>query len=242
MATITIKTRYIIIAVFALFLGVFLLGGYIGHSRAESASKASVDALNKEIVKYSMELEKKTVYVSQIEQELKTLRQAKQDGDVTSQDLRKLNIKTLNELTKTKLTLKVVRDSVKHNGKIITIHDTILKDVKCIELPFSFADSSQYVNLWGEFSTEGVMNWGINAPVNIDLYSTVDKTTKKNSVSVVIDNPYVTVNSVSSIKLDIPKVKKWGIGVQVGYGISIAKKPTMFPYIGFGVSRNFIRF
>lgn len=39
------------------------------------------------------------------------------------------------------------------------------------------------------------------------------------------------------------KGKRWGIGVQVGYGMSVpGGKPVFSPYVGIGISWNFIRF
>ena len=39
------------------------------------------------------------------------------------------------------------------------------------------------------------------------------------------------------------KKKRWGIGVQVGYGMSVpGGKPVFSPYVGIGISWNFIRF
>ena len=39
-----------------------------------------------------------------------------------------------------------------------------------------------------------------------------------------------------------PKSKRWGIGIQVGYGMTAAPRPEFHPYIGIGISYNFIRF
>lgn len=39
------------------------------------------------------------------------------------------------------------------------------------------------------------------------------------------------------------KTAKWGIGIQAGYGVALPDgKPQMAPYIGIGISYNFIRF
>jgi hypothetical protein len=180
--------------------------------------------------------------VAQATQEIQDLKWAKHQGEVTNEELRKLHIKTLNELTKTKLTLNIVRDSVKHNGKIITIHDTILKDINCIELPFSFADSSQYVNLWGSYDTKGTMSYGLQVPISLDVYTGISKETHKPFADVVVDNPYVFVDKISSVKLDVPKVKKWGIGVSAGYAIVLSKQVQTAPFVGLSLNRNFIRF
>lgn len=39
-----------------------------------------------------------------------------------------------------------------------------------------------------------------------------------------------------------PKPRRWGIGIQVGYGMTAAPRPEFHPYIGIGISYNFIRF
>lgn len=38
------------------------------------------------------------------------------------------------------------------------------------------------------------------------------------------------------------KVKRWGIGIQVGYGVVLNRNPQLFPYIGVGVSYNLFNF
>ena len=38
------------------------------------------------------------------------------------------------------------------------------------------------------------------------------------------------------------KPRRWGIGIQVGYGMTAAPRPEFHPYIGIGISYNFIRF
>ena len=39
-----------------------------------------------------------------------------------------------------------------------------------------------------------------------------------------------------------PKSKRWGIGVQVGYGMTAAPRPEFHPYIGLGISYNIFSF
>mgnify|MGYP006907955004 CR=1 FL=1 len=38
------------------------------------------------------------------------------------------------------------------------------------------------------------------------------------------------------------KPKRWGIGIQVGYGVTVGNTPQLAPYIGVGVSYNFLNF
>lgn len=36
--------------------------------------------------------------------------------------------------------------------------------------------------------------------------------------------------------------KRWGIGIQVGYGMTVATEPKLHPYIGIGLSYNILTF
>ena len=38
------------------------------------------------------------------------------------------------------------------------------------------------------------------------------------------------------------KPRRWGIGIQVGYGITAAPRPEFHPYIGIGISYNILTF
>ena len=39
-----------------------------------------------------------------------------------------------------------------------------------------------------------------------------------------------------------PKPRRWGIGIQVGYGMTAAPRPEFHPYIGIGISYNILTF
>ena len=39
-----------------------------------------------------------------------------------------------------------------------------------------------------------------------------------------------------------PKPKRWGIGVQVGYGLTLQPQPKFAPYVGVGISYNLFNF
>lgn len=52
-------------------------------------------------------------------------------------------------------------------------------------------------------------------------------------------NPFTTITGVQAYRTPPPRPKRFGIGVQGGYGFSSGFTPQ--PYIGLGVSFNFIR-
>lgn len=53
-------------------------------------------------------------------------------------------------------------------------------------------------------------------------------------------NPYSSVKEMRAVNLSMPPPKKFGLGIQAGYGLSTDFKPQ--PFIGLGVSYNLIRF
>lgn len=58
------------------------------------------------------------------------------------------------------------------------------------------------------------------------------------SIMVYPETRYITSESIS-----VTSRKRWGIGLQAGYGVVVSSgQIRVFPYIGVGVSYNFIRF
>lgn len=53
---------------------------------------------------------------------------------------------------------------------------------------------------------------------------------------------FQTTRVITSESVAIPKTKHWGIGVQVGAGMTLEKRPQLTPYVGVGVSYNFWTF
>lgn len=49
---------------------------------------------------------------------------------------------------------------------------------------------------------------------------------------------FQTSRVITSESVVIPKAKRWGIGVQIGAGMTLEKQPQLTPYIGVGVSYN----
>jgi len=56
------------------------------------------------------------------------------------------------------------------------------------------------------------------------------------SIEVFRDTEYIYIDRPEE------KPKRWGIGIQAGYGVAFTKQPTYAPYIGVGISYNLIRF
>lgn len=47
---------------------------------------------------------------------------------------------------------------------------------------------------------------------------------------------------ITSESVAIPRRKRWGVGIQVGYGATLERQPQLVPFVGVGVSYNFLTF
>jgi hypothetical protein len=56
------------------------------------------------------------------------------------------------------------------------------------------------------------------------------------------ENPYTATKTIRSYQVKVPRPKRLGIGINVGYGIILDKKPVFRPYIGIGINYNIIEF
>ena len=243
-----ISIKYIVLAILILFIAAFVGGGLVGLKKGKNSLNATIDSLNAKISHYTVELNNKTIYVTEVEQEMETLKQAIRDGDVEKEELRKLNIKQINELTRLRLRIDTLLADIEHSGEIVfDLSDLIIESVidstdkyNSIKLPFHFNKKDKWLELYGAFSSEGKLDISLEMDAPIDVWGVLKKKEKTPSVMVTSENPYIKTLTLSSIKFDMPKTRRYGIGINVGYGIT--KEATLSPYIGVGLSYNIIRF
>jgi hypothetical protein len=180
--------------------------------------------------------------VAQKEQEIGTLKQAKKEGDITNAELRKLHIKDLSEISRIKLQIDTLL-TINHSGTVVVIHDTITHAPKnAILLPFSFEKKDKWIDLKGDFNSQGKLDCSLKLQIDGDLLIGVDKITKKNTATFINDCPYLDVLSINSIKMDVAKPKKYGIGIIGGYGMNLIGTIKTYPFLGIGLSYIIIRF
>ncbi len=245
--SITVKTKYIFIAILTAFLALFFFGWHLGSSRQRNALNSTVDSLKFEINNYKAQLHGKTVYISQVEQELATQRELIKKGELEKAELRTLNIKKVNEIARLNLTIDTLLTRVEHNGNIVSVLtekiDSLSKQPISVKknallLPFSFSKRDAWLDLWGEFNETGDLNVSLEMAVGLDAISGTDKgSTPK--LSVITSNPYIHPLTIESYSTSVVRKKRFGIGFQVGYGVT---KDGLSPYIGAGLSYNPIRF
>jgi hypothetical protein len=238
----TIKTRTWVIAVLIVLSGLFVFGYILGHRKAVKTSNAIENALKKEISRQEVIINSQKLYVTSIEQEIETLRQAKASGDLTNQELRKLNLKQVNEISRLQLVVDTLFEDVFFGGQIIEVHDTVNVTGNAIKLPFDFEKKDKFLDLKGNFNDKGKLSVALKMDASLDIWTGISSETKLPIARVTTNNPYLGVLSINSIKLDTQKPKKIGIGFNVGYGIGIANPPKFTPYIGIGISYNIFRF
>ena len=237
----TLKIRHIVGIAIALVLMVFGSGWWLGLQRGDNRSEPIRNALNEQIRSDSVVIKNQTVYISTVEQELMSLKEAKREGDIEKEELRKLNIKRVSEITRLKFQIDTLLN-VSHDGEVLglfTVETNEEVPYNVIKLPFSFNKTDKWLQLDGTFSSEGKLD--IDLKMNIDVDVWVDLQRRKNPplVTVTSENSYVNVLSIKSIRTDMPKPKKYGIGINFGYGIS---KNGLTPYMGLGVSYNLFTF
>lgn len=58
-------------------------------------------------------------------------------------------------------------------------------------------------------------------------------------VDVSTANPFTQISGLQAMRISEKKIKKWGIGLQAGYGWQRVLQPS--PYLGIGISYNIIR-
>lgn len=92
-----IPVKYTILGIIAFLVGIFLLGWCLSAKHTKSVLNPTINALNAELTRTVVKLNNVNLYVTSVEQELETIKQAKANGDVTNKELRKLNLSQANE-------------------------------------------------------------------------------------------------------------------------------------------------
>lgn len=140
---------------------------------------------------------------------------------------------------------KVVADTIKE-----TIYDTIpyykpvLKDSLVInyiteKLPAVVKSDSDSIGVEKVIIDSVEVEIPITQKIYEDsLYKAFVSGYRQSLDSLIIYSPKEIV-TITNIK---PKEKRWGIGLQVGYGMTMNRSPQFAPYIGVGISYNIFSF
>nr|DAR82936.1 MAG TPA: hypothetical protein [Caudoviricetes sp.] len=146
------------------------------------------------------------------------------------------DIQELQELVKKYKNIQaatVIKTETKVVEKIVNkpILDTVSKETTY----YSKFDLDGFV--WGEIiAKKDSTDLILNIRNDFNIVSHYDK--GKLVLDVSDKNPYTVTKSQRSY-INLPKQKRWGLGINAGYGVS---KSGLSPYIGLGVNYNLINF
>ncbi len=233
------KIKYVIALVLALTLALFLFGYTVGRSKGYSALNQADSLFQTEISKYKATIDGLEYKVSEKEQVVMSQREAIRKGELSREEMRKLDVKRVADITRLEAMIDTLL-TIPPNTKVVYVDTCTGIPRPAMLLPFSFEKKDKWFSLTGEYNVKGSLQIGLKMSIPLDIIGGVDRDSKKYKVVVTTPNPYIDVLSINSQKLDVPKVHKWGMGFMVGYGTSFTQ-PKLSPFIGFGLTRNLIR-
>lgn len=239
--SLTIRNKYLILALAIALAGTLTLGWHWGKGKADRASTDMINTLNGLIKEYVIDIDGLKKQVSEKDQLILTQNQAIDAHLIEKSELKKLYFKSVNEVTSLKAQISILKDSLSHTGVITIIEpcDSVGYSYPVIKLPFTFKDGNEDYTLSGGFSETGIMNINLNVPLVLDIWTGIDKVSKDYKVVVTTPSKVVKITELRSVKLDLPKVKRWGIGASAGYGIG---KDGLTPFVGLSLNYSLFRF
>lgn len=244
MKEIKIPTRTIVISILIAFLATFVGGWALGRFQRDNASRSIIQGLNDVMRTYVYTIGDLQKSAWEKDAIITTQRQAIREGLLIREELRKLKIKHLSEVTHLQTTVEILLDSISHTGTIIISPCPPEEDEHpVLYLPLTFQEKNKFLDLRGEFDENAKLSMEIKLPINIDMWVGWDKSTKRLKGIATIDNPYVHVQNITTIKTDLRRPSKWGVGIVIGYGVGyVNKELKVTPFVGGGLSRSFARF
>ncbi len=238
--TIKIKTWIVVLAILGAFTGTFFVGKYIGQKKTNRALESIIDSQSGIIKTYEYKIGELTKIAYEKEQVIATQKEIIRKGVISKEELRVLHLKSLTEITALRGKIEILQDSINHSGVVVDTSEYIGETF--VILPFEFRDSTKYYDIWGDMDTTGMMSFGLDVPVELSVWSGKDQDIRGNYKVIVTSlNPFVKIMEIKSYKFDVPRPKKWGIGIVGGYGMNPENLGEFFPYIGIGLSYSFIR-
>jgi hypothetical protein len=239
--SITIKNKWLLLALFLALAGTLALGWYWGKVRAERVAQHNIEVLNGLIKEYVIDINGLKKQVSEKDQLILSQKQAIAIHLIEKAELKKLHFKAVNEVTSLKAEINILKDSIAHNGSVVIIEpcDSVGYSYPVVRLPFTFLEGNEYYTLSGGLSEVGIMDIDLNVPVSLSVWTGRDKQTKEYKAVVTTTNPYVKITELESVKFDLPKVKRWGIGASSGVAVC---RNGISPFIGVGINYSLIRF
>lgn len=129
------------------------------------------------------------------------------------------------------------------NTTTVVSKDTIIKNGTLYVYPeYGIGFNDSWINIQGSVNNE-------QTKLDIEMtnqytVAVVKKKKWKEEYEVIVtnENPYSSTKELKAYKVTSPKPKRFGIGIQAGYGVVIGKVIVPAPYVGIGLSYNLIKF
>ena len=154
--------------------------------------------------------------------------------------------KNLIDIAKLNITINLLKDSV----LILTSGDEVVIDDTTKMFPYTFAKTDKFRDVQGiikvttDKKPQSVVGLITTDKVFADIVIGKKETTNGIEIFATSSNPAVSITNIQGSIIDLTaynkyqKVKPFGIGLQVGYGIG---GNGFTPYIGVGISYNIIK-
>ena len=231
------KNKILFTSILLAILAVLSILGYFWYKdiiKDRERLISNISALNDSISVYKKVIFGKETIIYEKNALILSQKEAIRVGLLEREELRKLNIKNLNEINHLKGIIEIIKDS---SGIVNVIHDTIEHSSKIV-LPFYYPNSDEFHSFSCKIDTNGVFGYKIQVPLNLKVFTHYVKQTPKTTVTTT--NPYVKIGNIETIITPV-KRHKYNFSVYVGYGIGLKEfKPQ--PIIGVGIGRTLFSF
>ena len=161
------------------------------------------------------------------------------------------------EIIKLQKTVKQYEKQIKNQGSVtnftsetkITTKDSLVTDSVCGKCSFYFSNSNPWFSVDASiYPTETPNQLSLSLDLKVkNEYSVIVGEEKqglfkkpKPFVEVLNHNPYSETESLRTYQVSTPKLKRWGVGPQIGFGLN--SNFTTGAYVGIGLHYSFFNF
>ena len=161
------------------------------------------------------------------------------------------------DIIKLQKTVKQYEKQIKNQGSVtnftsetkITTKDSLVTDSVCGKCSFYFSNSNPWFSVDASiYPTETPNQLSLSLDLKVkNEYSVIVGEEKqglfkkpKPFVEVLNHNPYSETESLRTYQVSTPKLKRWGVGPQIGFGLN--SNFTTGAYVGIGLHYSFFNF
>lgn len=236
------KLIYIIIAVILLLLleGVVV---YRFSNKSKAENKSLIGSLNAELTtwkdKDSLNMAKIEVIETEKTKNFTSLK-LKEEENIKLQTL----VKKYEKQLKTQGSATIFQTETKYIKE-----EVIQVDSTCGKCSFVYIDNNPWINTIISVkpgNQTNLLNFGLNFKIKNEYEVIIGQDKKslfkkgKSFAEVKNLNPYTETTSLRTYQVSTPKLKRWGVGPQIGFGLN--SNFTTGAYVGIGLHYSFFNF